>query len=415
MKKLISTYLSVKVHITLTLSFLILAFTSCSTDDPVPGWPPSSSLTEQTLIMYMPWSTNLFSAFEQNLSDMKKAINERGLQKERVMVFLSTSPTQATLYEITDRHPSLGNEVYEMVSIKKYESPDLITAQGMSSVFQDIKRYAPAQRYAMTIGCHGMGWLPVGSDPTRTRATARTLPHSLPEVQTRWFGGTTANHQAETTELANALRQAGLHMDFILFDDCYMANLDVAYDLKDVTDFLIASTSEIMLAGMPYARMGKHLLGAPNYKGICDEFHSFYSSYTIQQKLYPYGTISVIQTTELDRLATLLKTAHAQYSFSPTHTQDLQTLDGYNPSIFFDFGDYINKLCPDGELKNQILAQLHRTVVEHRHTASFFTAERGGISIPIQTFSGITTSAPSTHTLAIEAKKETAWYKASHP
>ena len=64
-------------------------------------------------------------------------------------------------------------------------------------------------------------------------------------------------------------------MEYILFDDCYMSSIEVAYELKDVADYLIASTCEVMAYGMPYATMGKHLLGTPDYRAICDDFYDF--------------------------------------------------------------------------------------------------------------------------------------------
>lgn len=48
--------------------------------------------------MYLPWSTNLTSYFYQNIDDMEDAISRRGLDKERVLVFLSTSSTEAELF-----------------------------------------------------------------------------------------------------------------------------------------------------------------------------------------------------------------------------------------------------------------------------------------------------------------------------
>lgn len=64
-------------------------------------------------------------------------------------------------------------------------------------------------------------------------------------------------------------------MEYILFDDCYMSSIEVAYALKDVTDYLIGSTSEVMAYGMPYAEIGQYLIGKVDYAGICDGFYSF--------------------------------------------------------------------------------------------------------------------------------------------
>ena len=56
---------------------------------------------------------------------------------------------------------------------------------------------------------------------------------------TRYFGGLNAQYQTDITTLAKGISNAGLKMEYILFDDCYMSSIEVAYALKDVTDYLI--------------------------------------------------------------------------------------------------------------------------------------------------------------------------------
>ena len=64
----------------------------CSSDlEPI----PEEIRNEKTLLMYMPWSSNLTSYFYQNIKDMESCIEELGgLSDERVLVFISTSPTE---------------------------------------------------------------------------------------------------------------------------------------------------------------------------------------------------------------------------------------------------------------------------------------------------------------------------------
>lgn len=54
-----------------------------------------------------------------------------------------------------------------------------------------------------------------------------------------------------------------------------MSTVEVAYDLKNVTSHLIASTSEIMAYGMPYDKIGQYLIGNIDYEKVCDGFYSF--------------------------------------------------------------------------------------------------------------------------------------------
>ena len=224
---------------------------------------------------------------------------------------------------------------------------------------------------------------------------------------TRYFGGLNAQYQTDITTLAKGISNAGLKMEYILFDDCYMSSIEVAYDLKDVTDYLIGSTSEVMAYGMPYAEIGQYLIGKVDYADICDGFYSFYSNYSEM----PCGTIAVTDCSELDNLATIMKEINHRYTFDPSLTSSLQRLDGYYPVIFFDYGDYVSKLCPDETLVARFNEQLNRTVPFKRNTEYFYSMSRG--EVKINTFSGITISDPSTHSLASK-KEETAWYAATH-
>jgi len=51
--------------------------------------------------------------------------------------------------------------------------------------------------------------------------------------QTRWFGGWTSEYQIETTTLAGAITEAGMRMQYVMFDDCFMSSVEAAYDLGD--------------------------------------------------------------------------------------------------------------------------------------------------------------------------------------
>lgn len=389
----------------ITLSAILLValainLVSCHKDNE----PPVSTETEKTLFMYMPWSTDLKGAFYTNISDMEKAIAKKGLDRERVLVFISTTATETTLFEIIEENGKCKGD-----TLKRYTNPALTTKEGITSILNDVKGFAPANRYAMTIGCHGMGWLPVSRG--RTRLLSREKLHWEYEgvPKTRYFGGKTSEYQTDITTLAEGIADAGMKMEYILFDDCYMSSIEVAYDLRGVTDFVIGSPCEIMFYGMPYAEIGEHLLGDTDYKAICDKFHTFYSNY----KEMPCGTIGVTDCSELAPLVQIMKEINNRYRFDETEISSIQTLDGYSPTLFFDLGDYVAKLCSDTDLLNQFQQQLQRTVPYKRHTDTYYTMTPRGRQIKINAFSGVTVSDPSLNSLA-ETKNETAWYKATH-
>lgn len=299
----------------------VAALTSACSDKEEPGYTPPETAA-QTHLMYMPWSGNLTSYFRTNIEDMARVVAEGIPADVRVLVYFMESPDEASLFELYRR----GGRC-ERLTLRTYDpAPDFTAAEGIASVLGDVKREAPALRYSMSIGSHGMAWLPaVSSVPGRTAAPARReyWEHAAPNRPlTRWFGGTSPDHRTEIATLAEALARTGLHMEYILFDDCYMSSVEVAYELRGVTDYLIGSTSEIMAYGFPYASAGRHMLGEVDYEGICDAFHAFYSTYT-----YPYGTIGVTRCAGLEKLADIMRRINAAHAFDPGRLGDLQRLD----------------------------------------------------------------------------------------
>lgn len=386
-----------------TLFIISFGMISCEEEE-----KPVRSTVEKTVFMYLPWSTNLTSNFYTNISDMESVIAQGILDNERVLVFISTSSTEATLLELEyDEGKCKRN------TLKHYASPPFTTSRGITSILNDVRTFAPARLYSMIIGCHGMGWLPVSATTlSRSIAPEKQKRHWEYEgaLMTRYFGGLTSEFQTDITTLAEGISNAGIKMEYILFDDCYMSSIEVAYELKEVTDYLIASPCEIMAYGMPYAKIGPYLLGEADYESICNTFYDFYSNYTRM----PCGTIGVTACSELESLANIMKEINGKYTFDSSLLYSVQRLDGYSPTIFFDYGDYVSKLCTDTGLLTRFKEQLERTIPYKRHTPSYYTMSNGGMKIPIKAFSGTTISDPTHDFEASESKFQTAWYKATH-
>lgn len=237
------------IFIFITLASLTIVI-SCSSEEEI---VVPKEENEQTVIMFFPWSSNLLPYFQQNIKDFSKSIEERGSQNARVMVCLATTPNTADLMELKYDN---GSCIVE--NIRTYDNQRFTSQEGISNILKAIKEYAPGKKYGLIIGCHGMGWLPVIH--TKSNETQEIFHYNVSNgPMTRYFGGLTQEYQIETSVLAQAILESGITMEYILFDDCYMSSIEVAYDLKDVTKYLIASPTEVMAYGFPYHECGKYL------------------------------------------------------------------------------------------------------------------------------------------------------------
>ena len=110
----------------------------------------------KTLFMFLPWSTDLTGYFYTNIADMEARVSRRGLEHERILVFMSTSSTEATMFEIIHSKGKCDRK-----TLKRYGTSGFTTVEGITGILNDVQEFAPAPVYAMIIGSHGMGWLPV--------------------------------------------------------------------------------------------------------------------------------------------------------------------------------------------------------------------------------------------------------------
>ena len=378
----------------------------------------------QTVFMFFPWSNSLLSDFRRTVEDMQTVVAQRSMKDERIMVFMATSEREAVLFELKKQNGRCLTD-----TLRRYSDRPFTSRQWLTSLFSEVMTLAPASRYGMVVGCHGLAWVPVqGQRNARKKLGSQEkideednlykkeridkegddLMHFEVQgpVTTRFIGGTYPETQIETTDLADAMADAGLHTEYILFDACYMSSVEVAYELKDVTHYLIASPTEVLSYGFPYITMGKHLLGTPNYKGIVDSFISFYSSYNL-----PYGTVAVTDCTQLDALAAIAQQINAADA-EQLVPNGVQIMDGYSPTLFYDLGHLMSLKDAGTVLTAAFAEQLDKAVPYKSHTGQYFTTLKDA-PVDIKHYSGLNTSQGSLNHMA-DRLSETAWYKATN-
>lgn len=394
--------------------FLSSFIVSCSKEDE----PDDEDYTkEKTILVYMPWTgsaVNLYKYFVINIKDMKKAIIEqKGLKQTNMLVLIANDPNKSHLIKITYRNGKCYDD-----TLKTYNDGAMNTPSKMSSLLNEVVKIAPAPIYSMMIGSHGVGWIYTGStsrsmlqsiEADRARNKMLGLPITR---QTRYFGG--SDIQMNIDDLAEGIRNSNMHhLQFLLFDDCYMANIETAYELRNVTDYLIGCPTEIMGHGMPYYEMWKYLASIqPDYGKAVDGFYNFYSNYEIENvKYHHYGTISVTDCRKVDNMMQVLTAINSRYRIGRNVDSNLQVLDGYRPAAFFDFADYIHKLCAgDANLIRKFDAALLQLIPFERHTAQYYSSLTNNGAHIINTCCGLTISASSTNAMVINSKPRSHFY-----
>ena len=358
--------------------------------------------TKNTLFVFMPYTANnkgdnsLYLSLKANLEDMERAIEqEKGLGNSQLIVFISENIKTSHLIYI-GYNKNKGK--CQRDTLKTYTDYDYTIPVGITSLLTSIKQMAPADNYSMIIGCHGEGWMP--------------KPKS---TQTRYFGGTAI--PIDISDFNEGIKNAGMKMNFILFDDCYMSGIEVAYQLRESSNYLIASTSEMIAYGMPYHIILKYLLyDTPDYDALCRDFTSFYKTYTYNLTPMPYGTIAVTDLGYTEEMATFMKTVNSTHTFDIDKIDDVQDLDveHYTPTVYFDFGSYLHVLCGDDVETYTEGTKLLDKLVPYKGTTGMIYSGAGNKPLKLKEYSGLTISDPSQNSSAINTKKQTAWWKATH-
>ena len=418
---------------------LAMTFTGCSEEA-----FDTDSVNKQTILVFYPWTgsqsdTGLLGDLQNNIDSICDGIIDRkGLNNSRVLVFLSNKYNHSMLYDL---QYNATTKSVDRVPLKEYEGASYASAEGIADILNEVKTQASALNYALIVGAHGCGWTyasdwskyPDYARPSVTRPSDSALNgysaagysatgiSSFSGIQfgpdpnaplTRFFGSVSlAENAMDISTLAEGIRESGLKMQYILFDACYMSNIETAYELKDVTNYMIASGSEIMAAGLPYRSMWSYLNSpTPNYSGIVSTSVNFYKNSSA-----PFCNLAAIDCRQVEKLAGVMKDINAEYQLSASVSLDsIQHLDGFRPNLFYDLETYVDSLHPSGYLLDQFKSQLKLTIKASDHTDEAYTCIYSSDSFKIKNYCGITISDPSQHSVAIKGREKTGWWKATH-
>lgn len=211
----------------------------------------------------------------------------------------------------------------------------------MAQVFRDMQTAAPSNSYGLIFGSHASGWMPASATVSRAFGDDDGYSINIPELR---------------DVLTNSFASGNL--DFILLDACMMGSVEVAYELRNVADYCIASVMETSASGFPYQRMFHYLSDTDvDYQRICTAFTDYYQS--------GWGTCAAIDCSRLDNLADAVA-GELQNHAADISTLDYQNIQQYGASSYrnfsFDIGDFFRQLN-GGTIPASIQTALDQAVI----------------------------------------------------
>ncbi|MDC1105346.1 clostripain-related cysteine peptidase [Prolixibacteraceae bacterium] len=224
---------------------IAIACISCNqTESPKPQ-------ANETLVIYMAADNDLKGNALLNVYDMVEGIKK----DQKVIVFMDKGDKNSYLMELNKEN---GTAIHRQV-IKQYPDQNSADSHTLLQVLKEVMERYPSQKYGLILWSHGTSWFPA------------------PKPKTKSFG-VDKQSTMEIHDLATALPTK---FKYILFDACLMGSVEVASELQNTTDYLIASPTDILTTGMPYQKILPILLNThptveERLKEICKTYIDHY-------------------------------------------------------------------------------------------------------------------------------------------
>ncbi len=423
----VSKLFSSLVVMTLVVAMGLLA--ACSDDEDMARYnlvsPGVEDLGAKTVLVYMAGHNTLgyagcLQADTAEIMAGRAAIPRDG----RLLVFIDTGDNPR-LYRVFPDEPR-PRLLAEWKRDCSSASP-----QTLCEVLDLTRRLAPSAHYGLVMSSHADGWLPPSNTPqSQRRSQASPKSFGIDDGD----GAPDRGEQMAVEDLATAFSQTGLHPDYILFDACLMQTVEVAYALREVTDYVIASPALLPAAGANYRHLLARGLFSDTVSHIAETYVADVGDPDQYTSYYAHGAVmSVVRTAALDSLASAFAAALPVSSLmaqglpgltSVTAYQYYGRANEYRPHAY-DMAEALDVIFPQGAALDEVKQALGRAVVYKAATDRFWfgPGDWTFASVCPATFSGLSLFIPrqeydtnasvcpaGNHNLTF---RRTAWYVAA--
>lgn len=281
-----------KIYLIPTIAALLLS--ACSTD--IEDNPLVPTKSERTVLIYMAAENNLSSIADKDLAEIKTG-SKSLKDNQNVIVYVDKYQKNPYMARVKD------GVIVDSVDMKESNSADPAV---MEDIIRQMRTKYPAKSYGLVLWGHSTGW-PISND---------TIPHA----DNRAYGldWTPRSYWMNIPTMARAIAK-GMNQEklkFVFGDCCNLNSIEVAYELRNATEYVIGSPAEIPDPGAPYEKIIPDLFSQSDYfyQPIIDDYYNYYIKAMKEQPDYLYNLdrgdlagysepLSAIKTSALEELA----------------------------------------------------------------------------------------------------------------
>lgn len=350
----------------LLIGWLVCLLSSCSKGEEI------AVTVDRVLLVYLGADNNLSGESYAKLDAMTQGY--RASANTRILVYQDASDGVPCLLEV-------GGQTIETYPAENSADPSVF-----SRVIGTAKSLYPQARFNLLVFSHASGWLP---------GNTLVAPRSVL---------VDGSDQMELSDFADAIPDQAF--EYIIFETCFMAGIEVAYELRHKADYILASSAEIVSPGFTNVyRSHINELVSGNPKRFMNSAFEYFER---QSGYMQSATFSMIRTDGLDALADWVRN-NCDFT-RVVNISEVQHFDRNGYHLFFDLGDYYSRLLENDIQKLQLEVLIDHAIVDKLSTRYFMPNYNG---FAINHHSGLTTYIrQNQYPQMNQAYTELDWYKA---
>ena len=309
----------------ITLMMTMTVLTACTSDNDNPVTPTSEpeQLAEYTIMYYTGGAADVDTYMLILLNNFYKA-NPEAYKRVNVVIQYKYSTVEnlknsdlVTLYGSefctmfgsktlrwnVDPAKTLEQEAFSQGNIYGADNADITCSDSLTNFINWAAQKYPAKKYMLVIADHGGGYFPF-SDLPKTEATRTNRVLLVDDGN----NGKTFN----VWSLSRGIKNANVRLQTVFMLACMMNNMEYQFELKDVCDYVIASTYTMPAWGGALYELPE-LLSQPNVdieKALdtyCkDDVNSWEPEGGNPESTVFYTDLTVTRTANIDKLGTLM-------------------------------------------------------------------------------------------------------------